>query len=351
MTGALTGWVAGVLWTISPLPEATGELAVTVLVVAVVLEALGRPRPPSVRRQVPQLWGRLFEPRTVAVLYGARLGVGPATILPTWLWWGAFVIAAACGPWVGAATGAVFALVRAAVTHGAVAGIGEGGAMSRRIRAVRRVERPIALGLAALLVILALAGCGSDGDGGEDRPRTTTTTTEAAPVPTSTVPPTPETDALDDALLDDTLPGFTRDDEELGAGPLDLEAAAQAEADVDAERALLETRGFVRGASRAWVGPGDDVVYLAAYEFASADGAAAYLIDGAEHLGARGAQRFDVPGIDGAAGFTTVDDDGFTGHAVVYTLGPRWFLVLLGSPGASRTAEEAISLAERQATG
>jgi hypothetical protein len=353
LTGALLGWVAGLVAT--PFPDPTTAFAIGVVVVVAVLEAVGRPRPFAVRRQVPQLWGRIFGARTVAVLYGARLGVGPATILPTWLWWGAFVLGAACGPWPGALVGAVFALSRAVVTHGSVAGVRSGPAMSRRIHAVRRAERPIAVGIAILVAVLALAGC-SGGGSDDAASKRSTTTVDRRPVSTttsSTAPTTPEVIALDDVLLDDTLAGFARDDAALGAGALDLEAAARAEADVDAERAVLETRGFVRGASRAWTGPGDDVVYLAAYEFASAEGAAAYLVDGTEHLLAREATRFDVPGVTGARGFTTVDHDAdgttFTAHAVAFTRGPRWFLVLLGSRHATLTTDQAVALATRQA--
>lgn len=347
--------MAGLLWLISPLPDATGEFAVAVLVACAVLDGLGRPRPPAVRRQVPQLWGRLFDARTVAVLYGARLGVGPATILPTWLWWGGLVVGAACGPWVGAAAGAAFALARSMVTHASVAGVREGGAMSRRIAGVRRLERPVALAVVVLVAALLLAGCSGDGDGaGDGDAGPTRTSLDLVPdddtVPPSTTTPTstPETATLDDLLLDGTFAGFVRDDEAVGAGPMDLEAAARAEADVDAERALLETRGYVRGTSRAWVAPGDDVAYLAVYEFATPEGAAAYLVDGAEHLEARGAERFDVPGIEGAAGFTTTEPN-FTAHAVTFTRGTRWFLVLLGSPEATRSRDEAIGLATRQA--
>ncbi|MCU1376109.1 MAG: hypothetical protein JWO68_3395 [Actinomycetia bacterium] len=351
VTGALVGWVAGVLWLVLGGPAPTTTAAVIVVLVVAGLEAIGRPRPPAVRTQVPQLWGRIFGSRTVAVLYGARLGIGPATILPTWLWWGAFVLSAACGPWVAAGAGALFAVTRTVVTHGAVAGVRSGPVMSRRIATVRRAERPIAVGVAVAVAVLALAGCGGGDDPAAAAPRRTTTT--LAPATSSTAPATPEVLTLDDALLDDTLPGFHRDDAAVGAGPLDLEAAARAEVDVDAERAVLETRGFVRGASRAWTGPDDDVAYLAIYEFADAEGAAAYLVDGTEHLGARGATRFDVPPVVGARGFTTLDHDedgtAFTAHAISFTRGPRWFLVLLGSHSGRRTTTEAIDLAQRQA--
>lgn len=359
ITGALVGWVAGLLWLATGFPEATTTAAVVAVLASGTLELLGRPAPPAIRQQVPQYWGRIFGPRTVAVLYGARLGVGPATILPTWLWWGSFLLAATCGPWVGAAAGAVFALARTAVTHAAVAGVRHGGRMSSRIAAVRRLERPVAVGIALLLAVAALAGCGGGGGDDEDAaprrrpPRTSTTTsTTEAPLPTSSVPATPEVLAMDNLLLDDALPGFRRDDAAVGAGPLDLEAAARAEPDADAERALLETRGFVRGASRAWVGPDDDVVYLAVYEFVNPAEAALYLEDGTEHLTARDAERFEVPGVDGARGFTTVDrreGGSFTAHAVSFTRGPRWFLVLLGSPTGARTQAEAADLASRQA--
>ena len=54
-----------------------------------------------------------------------------------------------------------------------------------------------------------------------------------------------------------------------------------------------------------------------------------------------------MPGIEGAAGFTTTEPS-FTGHAVTFTRGARWFLVLLGSPEGARTRDEAVGLATRQ---
>lgn len=93
-------------------------VAAVVTALAVALDVLavrrGGPRPWSVRRQVPREWSRLFGPVTVAALYGARLGVGPLTILNTWLWWGAALLGGLGGPWTGAATGAAFATARIA---------------------------------------------------------------------------------------------------------------------------------------------------------------------------------------------------------------------------------------------
>ncbi len=186
---------------------------------------------------------------------------------------------------------------------------------------------------------------GEDDDGGE-----TSGTLELAPSSTTTT--TPEDRAMSELLLDEPpLEGFARADDVLGAGPLDLDAAAAAEADAPAERSLLETRGFERGVSRAWLDEGQDVVYLAVYEFADADGAAAYLADGAMTLAARGAVAFEVPEIDGALGFTTIEESPegtFTAHAVAFTRDTRWVLALVGSPGSGRSPDDARALAAAQ---
>ncbi len=181
---------------------------------------------------------------------------------------------------------------------------------------------------------------GSEGGTLELQPSTTTTTS-------------PEDLALAALLLAEVpLPGFGRADDALGAGVLDLDRAAAAEADVEGERALLESEGFVRGASRGWVDVAQDVVYLALYEFESAEGAAAYLEEGVERLEAREATRFEVPGVEGAQGFTTVEESpqgDFTAHAVTFTQGARWVLALVGSPGSSRSQDEARAVAAAQA--
>jgi hypothetical protein len=65
-----------------------------------------------VPRQVPRVWARVFPPPVVAVLYGARLGVGPLTLLPTWLWWAVFLAAAAAGPLPAVLAGVAFAGAR-----------------------------------------------------------------------------------------------------------------------------------------------------------------------------------------------------------------------------------------------
>lgn len=234
-----------------------------------------------------------------------------------------------------------------------------GGRAAAGSRAGRRL-------LAGLLLVASMAACGGSDEGpGEvtatpsvepgrddaDADEATSGTLELAPASTTTTTPA---DRLVAELLLEELPmaSFERADDVLGAGSLDLEAAAAAESDVEAERALLAARGFERGASRAWLGPAQDVVYLAIYDFADADGAAAYLRAGADALLERGATPFEVPEVDGALGFTTVEegpDSTFTAHAVAFARGDRWVLTLVGSPGAGRPPEDARAVAAEQA--
>ena len=228
----------------------------------------------------------------------------------------------------------------------------------------RRVAGGSAGGGALLALVLTIglgtAACGGDGDpspagddgsGSAQGDESTGGTLELDPVTTTTT--TPEDRALSQLLPEASpLPGFERADDALGAGALDLDRAAAAEADVAGERALLESEGFVRGASRAWVDVAQDVVYLALYEFESAAGAAAYRDESAERLGERGATPFEVPGVEGARGFTTVEESpqgGFTAHAVTFTLGERYVLALVGSPESSRSQDDARAVAAAQA--
>lgn len=337
LTGGLVGFAAGLV-----VPELPTAVVLALAAVALVLDLAGRPRPLAVRRQVPQLYGRWYGARTVAALYGARLGVGPLTILATWTWWAALVVGASLGPWLSAAVGATFALARTATMLGAVAGTRTGTAMSARIAAVRRARPVVAWITTVAVVAVVLAACSGGG--------AATTTTEAPEElelePATTTTTTPEDTAVAELLLDETLPGFAPGELQV----LDLEAAAEQEQDVEAERAVLETRRFERGAARAWTS-GDDVAYVAAYRFAAPADATAYLADGAETLQARGATLFDVPEVPGALGFTTLEEStegSFTTHAVAFTRGPLWFLVLVGSSGPGRTAEEARALAAAQ---
>jgi hypothetical protein len=257
-------------------------------------------------------------------------------------------VAAACGPWVGAATGVAFAVSRTVTMEVAVRRIREGVAMSRRVSSLRAAERRVGWAVVAFVALVPVAACSGDDDAGKESgpAREITSTTTDATIslePETTTTTTPEDATLQDLLIDESLPGFVP----AGVDVLDLEAAAQAEVDPEAERSLLETRSFQRGVARRFVNEEDDVVYVAAYEFATPRDAEFYLADGTETVTARGATTFD-PELPDALGFTT-REPGFTAHGVAFTRGNRWFLVLAGSETGARTVDEAKELAARQA--
>ncbi|HEX9993390.1 MAG TPA: hypothetical protein VGB14_10720 [Acidimicrobiales bacterium] len=154
-TGGLVGFFLGAGWLATGWPAASPAVSAAVVAAALAADLVARPL--DVRRQVPQLWGRIFGPGTVAVLYGARLGVGPLTILTTWLWWAATALAVTHGPWVGAGSGALFHVARTVTMLGVVAGTRTGVDMGRRMAAVRRSERPVRVTVAVLAAGLALA--------------------------------------------------------------------------------------------------------------------------------------------------------------------------------------------------
>ncbi|MCU1375409.1 MAG: hypothetical protein JWO68_2695 [Actinomycetia bacterium] len=188
--------------------------------------------------------------------------------------------------------------------------------------------------LAALVLTLALAGCSSSSDGPTDQlslePSTTSTTT-------------PATAALAARLPTTVLDGFTRADAVFGGGPLDLDAAANASTEPDAERARLERRGFQRGVARSWVAANADNVYVAVYEFADEAGATGYGTDQAALLTGQGATPFP-----GGGGFTTVEHDGestLTTQAAIRQVGNRWALVLVASDQGARTPADATTIA------
>ena len=344
--GALAGFVLGVVFGVP-----AGLLGVPVVVGVVVLLDLAGIRPPAVGRQVPRSWTRAFSLPTAALLYGARLGVGPLTVLNTWLWWGAAVLGAAAGVWWSAGVGALFGLVRVLVmvvaTRGAEADMPQRMA---RVRAGDRWVRQAGAVVAVAAAVVGLAACSDD-----ERAAARTTTTTATSAPQSTVPPV----VVDEGLLPaDAGPGFTRvpDDARPGLGPLDLSTAAKVEADTSAERALLETRRFRGGHARAWRAEDGDEVYIAVYEFADAAGAAAYLHDGLVTLEGRDASTYSVEDVPEATGFSQAERreaGAVTSHGVVFTRGARFFLVVVASTRPGSTPTEAAALAraadERQA--
>ena len=152
-TGALAGFASGIAlgWVDDPAPS-----AVVVVVAAALAADAARLRPVGVRSQVPRIWGELFAPTTVALLYGARLGVGPLTILRTWLWWAAAVLAALQGPFAAALSGAVFGVART-VLMVAVAQWAR-AAMAPRMARLQTQEARIAFAAGVLLIAGAALG-------------------------------------------------------------------------------------------------------------------------------------------------------------------------------------------------
>lgn len=161
LTGGLVGLGAGAAWSGTGLGGLAAPVVAGVVAASLVLDLAAARRagfrPPAVGRQVPVAWGRLFGARLAAALYGARLGVGPLTILHTWTWWAALLVGASLGPWTAAALGATFALVRTVTMVAAGAGVADGVAMQRRVAALVRAEAPVRAGTAALLVVVAAA--------------------------------------------------------------------------------------------------------------------------------------------------------------------------------------------------
>ena len=353
--------------------------------------ATGRLAPPSIGRQVPREWIEYFSPTTVAVLFGTRLGIGPSTILSTWTWWSVTVAAGLLGLGTATATGAVFGLVRGVTTMGGSLVIERkgGGSVMPRLRARRRPSWA-ALDLAALLAVALLVSVGcsdrtapigappSDtGEVGEPSSPDTPPVTNPAqledivrpPSNVTTIPPRSatgepglsahdpatvnqrdgslaaagspqQTVAADPVPLSDDLPaeiaGFA-----VLPGPeterfLDLGDAAALQPDPTEETALLETRGFRGGWTRAFRNATNDVAVASVYEFADPAQAEFYLEDGLITIGGYGGSFFDIEGLPGVRGFAqSFDDDGeeLLSLGAAFQAGSRWYLLyIVGSP-------------------
>ena len=117
-SAALVGLAAGLALQFVPTASMEVLIVLTLGAVAADLAKLrfGKPIPLSIGRQVPVEWGRLFDPRVVALLYGARLGVGPLTMLSTWLWWAATIGAALTSVATSVMIGVLFGVVRLVIT-------------------------------------------------------------------------------------------------------------------------------------------------------------------------------------------------------------------------------------------
>ena len=255
LSGALLGFVAALPFLIlsSPGPRIVAVIASIGVGLDLIRLATGRPSPPTSGRQVPQEWGRLLGPEAVAVLYGARLGIGPLTILSTWTWWSVLIAASLVGPGTGAAVGAGFGFVRLMVTVAASALASRSvdplahTAWFGRLRRRQRSNWAVLNGAGLLLVgAVLLTGCGASERpvAAPKVPPVTATTAAATWNPPPSTEPGPETDTeiqtaiesetapptvpvrLEDVVRTATTPPPATTDEATTTEPATVEAAA-----------------------------------------------------------------------------------------------------------------------------
>ena len=357
----------------------------------------GRPKPPATGGQVPREWSRLFPTEVVAALYGARLGIGPLTMLSTWGWWSATVASAVMGLGPAAVVGATFGFVRMSTVAGfsLVAGGRSQAERFGRLRARQRPGRLTLNGLGLLAVAsVVIVGCSggplsesaqttrtkptlrsmaltmkvdqpqprssesrampnlrSSDDAlppvGSDTAATTTPVTAPARLedfvrsspPDQTAeavaPITDLPESLAEVLLR-SIDGFASIADPVADRFLDLKSAADLQPDPSGEVALLETRGFRGGWTRAFRNSANDVAVAAVYHFDNAAQAEFYLEDGLITIGGYGGHFFDIEGLPGVRGFTQSFQDGeesLLSLGAAFQEGPRWYLVyFVGSP-------------------
>ena len=163
-------------------------------------------------------------------------------------------------------------------------------------------------------------------------PPAQTLTSRPGPAPTS---PRLAPGALAVTMLDQ-VPGFAPIDEAGANSAIDLDQASQRQPDPAAERALLETRGFRGGWTRAFRNDTQDVVLVTAYEFASPQQADLYLQDGLITVGGYGGELFEIAQLPGVHGFRQTSGDAsgpLVTHGLTFSDGNRWYLLfVLGDP-------------------
>ncbi len=165
--GGLTGVLLPALaarWTGAALgPSARAGVAALAVVVALALDALGV-RAPAVGRQVPQAFGHRHGPWAAAARYAPRLGLGPATILRSWLWWAGLAVGMSGGAVAAVAFGVPYVAVRSVMAVAIGSGVRDGTAMAMRMRTVAawqhdadRITRAVAVVTAAGITAVAIS--------------------------------------------------------------------------------------------------------------------------------------------------------------------------------------------------
>lgn len=397
MSGGLVGFALGI--GLSPLPTPSSDWLLASIVVALVADttnqAFGRPKPLTLGKQVPREWGELLEPRVVAALYGARLGLGPSTILSTWMWWSGSLVAALLDVWVSVAFGAVFGATRV-VSTGLVsqraARVGHSEWFGRLRAAKRPAWRACNVAAAALCVAAFTASCSgsveltdsptnadsttlstgagieasSDAEVPTDQQlNQETPSVTATPDPTSqssviaAIPTADPNAPITPVLTPDELAGrlvanvsqFNRIQSADADRFLDLEAATQLQPDPTEEGPLLETRGFRGGWTRAFRNDTQDVVITAVYDFTNDTEAAFYREDGLITLGGYGAEFFDIPELPASRGFRTESNDDvgpIVTWGLTFTDGNHWYLLYLVGDPATATVDVLVGAAIQQ---
>ncbi len=399
LSAALVGLVAGLAlqWTPTPAIGVPLGLALVAVIADAVHVRTGRLTPLSIRRQVPVEWGRLFDARVVAGLYGARLGVGPLTMLSTWLWWAATLGAALVGVAESVIVAVTFGLARSLVTVFAsrrADRVGHAPWFGRLRENTTRVWLSLdgaAIGL-LLVVLLVATACTSNTnieagpDGADDETTTSagtglTAANEGDDVSADdTTPTSPTTQILTESSLSETsIPLVTSPDDVEPQAPagegalsalviddvagfepvtdpgadrrLSISEAAALQPDPTEELPLLETRGYQGGWTRAFRNDDNDVIVATVYDFISALEADFYLEDGTITLIGDGGTIYEVEAMPGARGFRQ-DVAGSDGPLVVYgitfTQGNKWFLVTVVGDPSTATPERLLPAAMAQ---
>lgn len=119
-----------------------------------VLTLRGQPNPPAVRSQVPQWWGHRFGPWWGSARYGLRLGLGPATMLNSWLWWAGLTVTLG-SPWSLLVGFSSFVMVRTLTMFAVSWRVSSGSEMAKRAKLLDAATKPFRYGVACVALCAA----------------------------------------------------------------------------------------------------------------------------------------------------------------------------------------------------